>query len=94
MTTRPFRLVWGVVLLTGTVFAALGTKPLAAILFAQVANGLLLPFVAVFLLLVMNRRDLLGHHVNGPVSNGLGVLVVLIAVTLGLVKIAGVAGLI
>jgi len=94
MTSRPFRLVWGVVLLTGTVFAALGTKPLAAILFAQVANGLLLPFVAAFLLLVMNRRDLLGDHVNGPVSNGLGVIVVLIAVALGLVKIAGVAGLI
>ena len=93
LSSRPFRLVWGVVLLTGTVFAAIGTKPLAAILFAQVANGLLLPFVAAFLLLVMNRRDLLGEHVNGPLSNLLGVIVVITAVALGLVKIAGVLGL-
>ncbi|MDA8752680.1 Nramp family divalent metal transporter, partial [Halieaceae bacterium] len=79
LDARPFRLVWAAVLLTGTLFAALGTRPLAAILFAQVANGFLLPFVAVFLLLVMNRRSLLGDQINGPLANLLGSLVVLIA---------------
>ena len=93
LSSRPFRLVWLAVLLTGTLFAALGTKPLAAILFAQVANGFLLPFVAAFLLLVMNRRAVLGDRVNGPVANALCLVVVLTAIGLGLVKIAGVAGL-
>lgn len=89
-----FRLVWLLVLGIGTAFAALGSKPLAAILFAQVANGFLLPVVAVFLLVVMNHRDLLGEHVNGPVANALGVLVVAVAAGLGAVKLLGVAELV
>lgn len=88
-----FRLVCLLVLGTGTAFAALGSKPLAAILFAQVANGFLLPVVAVFLLVVMNQRSLLGEHVNGPVANALGTLVVAVATGLGAVKLLGVAGL-
>ncbi len=91
---RHFRAVWSLVLACGTLFAALGTQPLAAILFAQAANGFLLPVVAVFLLLVMNRRDLLGEHVNGPLSNLAGVLVVAVAAGLGLAKLLGVVGII
>jgi Mn2+/Fe2+ NRAMP family transporter len=80
-------------LLTGTIFAALGTKPLSAILFAQVANGFLLPIVAIFLLVVMNRRELLGEYCNGPLANALGALVVLVTAGLGAVKLFGVFGL-
>jgi manganese transport protein len=87
-----FRLVALAVLATGTAFAALGSRPLAAILFAQVANGLLLPVVAVFLLVVMNQRALLGAHTNGPIANLLGALVVTVAFGLGMVKLLGVAG--
>ncbi|MEP1469920.1 MAG: Nramp family divalent metal transporter [Halieaceae bacterium] len=92
--SRMFRLVWAGVLLTGGVFATIGTKPIAAIIFAQAANGLLLPIVAVFLLVVMNRKTLLGERVNGLAANILGSLVVLIAVSLGLVKLGSVFGLI
>ena len=73
------RTVWLVVLVCGTLFAALGSSPVAAILFAQAANGFLLPLVAVFLLLVMNNRTLLGEHRNSPVANLLGAAVVLVA---------------
>lgn len=93
LSAPGFRLVWLVVLGTGTAFAALGSKPLAAIMFAQVANGFLLPVVAVFLLVVMNQRQLLGEFTNGPVANLLGGLVVAIAFGLGAVKLLGVAGL-
>ena len=85
-----FRMVWVTVLLTGTVFAALGTKPLTAILFAQVANGFLLPVVAIFLLVVMNRTPLLGQYCNGRLANTLGALVVLVTTGLGAVKLLGV----
>ncbi len=93
MRDLPFRAVSLTVLVTGTLFAAIGTRPLVAILFAQAANGLLLPFVAVALLILMNRRDLLGEYVNGRVGNVLGILVVAVAVLLGAVKLAGSAGL-
>jgi Mn2+/Fe2+ NRAMP family transporter len=89
---RRFRLIWLAVLLCGTGFSVVGIKPLAAILFAQAANGFLLPFCAVFLLLIMNRRDILGPYVNKPLANTLGVLVVLVTVALGLVKIQQVLG--
>ncbi|HEU4492774.1 MAG TPA: Nramp family divalent metal transporter [Rubrobacteraceae bacterium] len=78
-----FRAVWLIVLVTGTVLAVLGTNPVAAIVFAQAANGVLLPVIAVFLLFVMNRSDLLGEFKNGTVGNILGVIIVLFAAFLG-----------
>ncbi|WP_116364992.1 Nramp family divalent metal transporter [Parahaliea mediterranea] len=94
LNATGFRLVCLLVLATGTAFAAFGSKPLAAILFAQVANGFLLPIVAVFLLVVMNQRKLLGEFTNGPLANLLGALVVAVAFGLGAVKLLGVAGLV
>jgi NRAMP (natural resistance-associated macrophage protein)-like metal ion transporter len=78
-----FRSVWAIVLVVGTVLAALGTNPVAAIVFAQAANGVLLPIIAVFLLFVMNRSDLLGEYRNGTVGNILGGIIVLFAAVLG-----------
>lgn len=82
-----FRVVWLAVLVCGTVFAVIGTQPLTAILFAQAANGFLLPVCAVFLLWVMNRASLLGGYRNGLVSNLLGALVVAVTLGLGLLKL-------
>ncbi len=92
LKSTSFRAVWASVLLIGTLFASLGTKPLTAILFAQVANGFLLPIVAVFLLIVMNKRQLLGQYCNNYLTNILGGLVVLITAGLGAVKLLGVFG--
>jgi NRAMP (natural resistance-associated macrophage protein)-like metal ion transporter len=88
---KRFRQVWFAVLVCGTAFSVAGIKPLAAILFAQAANGFLLPLCAVFLLLVMNRRDVLGAYVNKHWVNGLGGIVVLVTFALGLLKILQVA---
>ena len=83
LKTTKFRIIWIITLVVGTVLAASGTRPLQAIVFAQAANGLLLPLVAVFLLFVMNRSDLLGAYKNTAVSNLLGFSVVLVATLLG-----------
>ena len=80
---RRFRAIWLTVLTIGTVFAAVGTKPIAAILFAQAANGLLLPIIAVFLLIIMNRSDLLGDHRNKWAANIIGGIVVTTVASLG-----------
>jgi Mn2+/Fe2+ NRAMP family transporter len=87
-----FRLIWALVLVTGTAFAALGTKPLLAILFAQAANGFLLPICAIFLLVVMNREKILGAWRNSLLSNGLGGAVVLVTIGLGALKVLRVFG--
>jgi Mn2+/Fe2+ NRAMP family transporter len=66
----------------GAAFAAAGFRPVPLILFAQVANGLLLPAVALFLLIVVNDRQRMGRWANGRWMNLAGIVVLL--VTLGL----------
>ena len=86
------RAVWLAVLICGTGLATLGIKPLTAILFAQAANGFLLPLCALFLLMVMNQRSVLGDYANHAIANVLGGIVVLVTLALSLLKIAGVLG--
>lgn len=81
---RIFRVIALGVLLIGTFIALIGVKPVQVILFAQIANGLILPIIATFLLVAMNRKKLLGPHVNTVLPNVLGGLVVLITFGLGL----------
>jgi manganese transport protein len=78
-----FKAIWSLILVVGVALAAAGRSPVAAIVFAQAANGIVLPLLAVFLLLVLNRRDLLGQYRNGVVANLLGGVVVLITAGLG-----------
>jgi Mn2+/Fe2+ NRAMP family transporter len=78
-----FRGVAMAVLLVGAGIALAGLNPLMVILTAQVANGILLPVVAGFLLIAMNRRSLLGEKVNSPFQNVLGVGVLLVTIGLG-----------
>jgi manganese transport protein len=88
-----FRAVALIVLLTGTGIALLGFNPLTVILTAQVANGILLPAVAIFLMAAMNRRSVLGEHVNTPLQNLLGGAVLLVTIGLGVRLILRAAGL-
>ena len=80
---RAFRTVALVVVTVGTVFAATGARPLSLIVFAQAANGLMLPVIAATLLWLMNRRDLMGESANSWRSNLVGAVVLLVAVGLG-----------
>jgi Mn2+/Fe2+ NRAMP family transporter len=82
------RAIWVPVLAAGVLFSLLAVRPVPAILFAQAANGLLLPIVAGFLLYVVNDRSLLGARTNGLTSNLLGWTAVLIAALLGIRSLA------
>jgi len=79
LNSWSFRAVWLVILLLGVVISTLGYKPTVVIWFAQVANGLLLPLIALFLLWMMNSQ-VLGKHRNNRKQNALAGIV--IAVTL------------
>jgi manganese transport protein len=96
--TWSYRGVWLFVLLTGMGFGLAEVQPIPAIILAQVLNGVLLPFVAVFLLLLVNDVRLMGRDgLNGPVSNVAMGLVVAVTVLLGMLNVskavASVAGL-
>lgn len=60
--------------------------PLMKIMFlSQVVNGAVLPFVLIFMLLLINDKRLMGKYVNGPILNGITWLTVVIMILLTLV---------
>jgi len=77
-----FRLVWMTILITGVLFASLGIKPLRIIQFAQITNGILLPIIATYLLVLVNKKSLLGDHKNKMLQNIVGIFVILITIAL------------
>ena len=62
--------------------------PLAHIMvLSQVVNGVVLPFVLIFMLLLANDRELMGDHVNSRLFNGVAwvTVVTMIGLTLAMV---------
>lgn len=79
-----FRAVWAGVILVGLVISLSGFTPLSVIVFAQVANGLILPLASVFLLAILNSRRLMGDLINSGKQNLIGGLVILAVSLLGI----------
>ena len=52
------------VLITGTIFSSLGLNPIVIIQLAQIFNGLLLPVIGLFLLLLVTSNKLKGYFKN------------------------------
>jgi len=82
--SRRFRGVWLLVLAVGLGFGLADVRPIPAIILAQAANGILLPFAAVFLMLVVNDTALMGRDGrNGLALNVVMSVVVAVTVLLG-----------
>ena len=79
-----FKLVWGTILVLGVLFSSLDYKPIQIITFAQIANGLLLPIVAIFLLWLVNKPVVLGAYKNTLIQNIISILIIFITIILGL----------
>ncbi|WP_231862692.1 Nramp family divalent metal transporter [Sphingorhabdus sp. M41] len=89
---RPFQIGALIVILSGMSAALLGYQPVELIFVAQIANGLLLPIIAIFLLRLANNKALLGQYANGLRANILGVAILLITTGLGVRLIARALG--
>ena len=77
-----FRAVWLVILIIGAVVASTDIRPTVIIQFAQIANGLLLPIMVIFLLVLCNRKSLLGKFTNSLWQNILGFLLLIFSLIL------------
>ena len=82
--SKQFKGVWLGVIFVGLIVSILNLKPLAVIVFAQAANGVILPVASIFLLIVLNNRRKMGNLVNTMPQNILGTLIILIVTCLGL----------
>lgn len=89
---RPFQVGALIVIATGTFVSLLGYRPVELIFVAQIANGLLLPIVAIFLIRLANNKELLGADANGFKANILGVAILLVTIALGFRLIARALG--
>ncbi|MDH5365911.1 MAG: Nramp family divalent metal transporter [Cyclobacteriaceae bacterium] len=78
-----FKLVWTTILVLGILFSSLNFKPIQIITFAQIANGLLLPIVALFLLWIVNKTSVLGKYKNTILQNIFSIFIILITIILG-----------
>ncbi|WP_059102955.1 Nramp family divalent metal transporter [Shouchella shacheensis] len=81
--SRRFKLIFAIVIMIGIGASATNFEPLSIILFAQALNGAILPIVAIFLLIVVNNKNLLGNYVNSLKLNIVGGVIVLICIGLG-----------
>lgn len=85
---RNMKLVWGSVLLIGVVFGVLQVQPIPAIILAQALNGIILPFITIFLLLVMNDASLLNKSsINSNSYNFLMGIIVFVTLIIGLTNL-------
>ena len=72
----------GVILLPG--------MPLIGIMYvSQVLNGIVLPVVLVFILLLVNDRNLMQDHTNGPLFNIVAWLTTVVMIALTVVLLVG-----
>ena len=87
-----FYWLFTLLIVIGAVVVLLPDMPLVkVILFSQVINGVLLPFVLIFMILLVNKQGLMGEWVNSRFYNVVAWLavVIMIGLTLALVGITG-----
>ncbi len=73
-----FIMTWFSIIILGVIFSSLGYKPITIIQFAQIANGILLPIVAFFLLFLANQKIIMKTETNSRVRNILGIITLII----------------
>lgn len=78
-----YKLVALMVLFTGLAFSTIGNVPLEIIRFAQIANGILLPIVGLFLLWMINNSKLMQGATASPLANVFFILIEIFFVFLG-----------
>jgi len=87
MKSLKFRAVWISILSLGVLFSSLRFSPIEIIRFAQIANGLLLPVIAIFLFWIVNRSSVMGKYKNSLLQNILGIGIIVISIFLGIKSI-------
>jgi Mn2+/Fe2+ NRAMP family transporter len=92
MQDKRFKMVWGFVLFCGVFFLSFDIQLIQVIQFAQMANGVLLPIMAILLLWIVNRTSVMGLYKNTWIQNVIGIAIVGFSIFLGAKSIFKVIG--
>ncbi|WP_199524601.1 Nramp family divalent metal transporter [Pseudoalteromonas sp. bablab_jr011] len=87
MSHTRFKGVAIIILAFGAVVASLGLDPVAVIIFAQAANGLLLPIVTCYLVWLVNQKSIMGEYTNSVFVNVVVFPVLLLIFSLSIYKL-------
>jgi Mn2+/Fe2+ NRAMP family transporter len=89
-----YTLYVGIIALAAAVVLVPGAPLLAIMYLSQVANGILLPFILIFMLVLINRSELMGPYRNSRTFNLIAwaTTIVMIALTLALVVVSFLPG--
>jgi Mn2+/Fe2+ NRAMP family transporter len=78
-----------IIIISSAAIILIPDAPLIMIMFiSQVVNGAVLPFVLIFMLILINNRRLMGEHKNGPVFNAISWITVFTMILLTLLMTA------
>jgi Mn2+/Fe2+ NRAMP family transporter len=89
---REFYVVIAGALGIGAVVAVAGVSPVSLMFWTQVGNGMILPVVIIVLLVLGNRRRLMGAHRPHWIVNGIAGVTALIAIAFTAVTVRGFFG--
>ena len=83
---RPFYGVLALATLVGLVIPFTGVKPIDALFFTSIVNGVAAPFLLVVIMLAARNRKVMGNQIIGPVLTALGwiVTIAMFAALIGL----------
>ena len=87
MSSKKFKAVWMLILVLGVLSSSSGIKSIEIIKFAQVANGILLPVIAGFLIWIMNKGSVLGNYKNTLRQNVMSLIILATTIFLGVKSI-------
>lgn len=72
-----------IILVLGILGSATGINPLTIIILAQALNGIFLPVIVVFLVLITSTHKVLGKYTNSAIAKIVGIAISLITIVIG-----------
>jgi NRAMP (natural resistance-associated macrophage protein)-like metal ion transporter len=88
-SAKGFYAVITLSLLAGVAIMVLGINPIRALYYSQVLAGLLAPFLLILILILANRKAVMGEYRNGWFDNIFGTLAILVMVAAGVLMFVG-----
>lgn len=76
------RMVWMLVLFTGFIFGISGVRPIPVILAVQALNGLILPLITMYLIIIVNDESIVPKNFEHGSRYNIVLMVILLAVSL------------
>jgi len=69
LKSKQFKILTGIACIIGLTVPILGVNPIKAQILTQVFNVFILPLVIIGIIILTNKKSLMGEHKAGPILN-------------------------